>query len=104
MYAHHNGVLHLLSVGVPLNQNHTPIILAGQIYLNDQINDYLIVTKSYRGQISYSGSGFKGNAEVESFLERFQPVDPTDVDQAELETLLSFCPAGTTASTGFILG
>lgn len=83
-----------------MSQTHTPIILAGQLYLNDFLNEYLIVTNSYRGQIAYIGKGFKGNLEIETFLERFLPVNPVDVDSEELNFLVSLCPPGTKASTG----
>lgn len=79
------------------------MIAIGQLYYADPINEYLIVTKSARGQINYAGKGFVGHSEDQSFIERFQPVDPTDVDSAELEFLLSHCPPSTRASTGFIL-
>ena len=83
-----------------MTQIHTPIILAGQLYLNDFLNEYLIVTKSYRGQIGYAGKGFKGNLDSETFLERFLPVNPVDVDEPEIEFLVSLCQEGTNACTG----
>ena len=86
-----------------LNQNRAPIITEGQLFLNEQLNEYLIVTASRRGQITYAGSKFKGHAEIESFLERFQPVDPVDVDAAELSGLVALCNPGVIASTGFVL-
>jgi hypothetical protein len=78
------------------------MILAGQIYLNEDLNEYLIVTKSVRGQISYAGTGFKGHSEDQTFVERFKPVNPSDVDAGELVGLLSNCAPGTQALTGFI--
>ncbi len=85
-----------------MSTKHIPIIAVGQVYLNEQLNEYLIVTKNNFGQIFYAGPNFKGQAEVESFVERFQPVNPEDVIEKELLTLLSFCPVNTSASTGFI--
>ncbi len=84
-------------------QNRTPIIAEGQLFLNEYLNEYLIVTLSRHGQISYAGSKFKGHMEVESFLNRFKPVDPSDVEDSELTTLLSFCRAGVNASTGYVI-
>lgn len=69
----------------------SPLIVAGQIYLNSELNEYLIVTSNNRGQIYYEGVGFKGQAEDMTFIERFQPVDPADVEVAEIAELLSFC-------------
>lgn len=83
-------------------QQRAPIILAGQIYLQEELNEYLIVTKNARGQVTYAGIGFVGHAEDQSFIERFNPVDPTDVDPAEVEQLLTLCPLNTKASTGYI--
>jgi hypothetical protein len=79
-----------------------PLIVVGQIYLNADIQEYLIVTNNNRGQISYQGVGFTGQAEDETFIERFAPVDPEDVDESELAELVSFCPAGTQPLVGFI--
>jgi hypothetical protein len=85
-----------------MNNQRAPMILAGQIFLSEELNEYLIVTKATRGQISYAGLGFKGHSEDQTFVERFKPVDPTDVDSVELASLLANCAAGTRASTGFI--
>lgn len=100
-----------------------PLILVGQVYLNggydaipgytgyagqdaiqvaDDVNEYLIVTGNNRGQVSYEGIGFKGQAEAETFIERFAPVDPDDVDPSEISALLELCPKGTQALTGFV--
>ncbi len=79
------------------------IITVGQLYLNEDLNEYLIVTGTSRGQISYGGNKFAGRCEDETFLNRFEPVDPADVDEAELVQLLSLCPAGTKAKVGLII-
>lgn len=84
-------------------QQRAPMISAGQLFLNADLNEYLIVTKNARGQISYAGIGFKGHSEDQSFIERFQPVDPADVSSDEINALLAFCAPGTRVSTGFIL-
>ena len=83
--------------------NHrAPIILAGQIYLDEQKNEYIIVTKNRGGFVSYSGNGFRGQRDDEVFIETYPPVDPADVDPAELQNLLSFCDPGTEPKVGFI--
>lgn len=81
----------------------SPLILAGQIYLSDELNEYLIVTKNNRGQVFYKGEGFGGQSEDSTFIERYQAVDPEDVEVGELSLLLSFCPDGTKAKVGFII-
>lgn len=78
-----------------------PIILPGQLYLNVELNEYLIVTQNHLGQIFYEGVGFRGQAEDQTFIERFQPVDPEDVEEAELKELIAFCPEGTCTLVGF---
>lgn len=84
-------------------QQRAPIIATGQIYLQAELNEYMIVTKNARGQITYAGNGFVGHAEDHSFIERFNPVDPADVSDAEIHVLLKLCPQDTVASTGYIL-
>lgn len=83
-------------------QQRAPLILAGQIYLQAELNEYLIVIKNIRGQVSYGGKGFVGQVEDQFFVEHFNPVDPADVDTLEIEYLLTHCPLNTKASTGYI--
>lgn len=83
-------------------QARRPLIQVGQIYLSPAHDDYLIVTKTDRGEISYSGQGFRGRLEDETFIQLFPPVDPADVELEELKTLLSYCPPGTIPLVGFI--
>jgi hypothetical protein len=78
------------------------IILPGQLYLDEEKNAYLIVTKKHGEVVSYAGPGFRGMLEDDVFLNRFPPVDPEDVSAGELSGLLGLCPAGTTARVGFI--
>lgn len=85
-----------------MNNQRAPMILAGQLFLSEELNEYLIVTRAGRGQISYAGNGFKGHSEDQTFVERFKPVDPSDVDSTEINDLLLNCAPGTQASTGFI--
>jgi hypothetical protein len=83
-------------------QSKPVIVQVGQMYYDESKNDYLIVTK-HRGDLtSYAGHGFCGQAETESFLDRFQPVDPDDVETDELAAYLNFCPPGTEAKVGYI--
>lgn len=84
-------------------QQRAPIITVGQVYLQAELNEYMIITKNARGQVTYAGNGFVGHAEDQSFIERFNPVNPDDVDAVEVEVLLSYCPANTRVSTGYIL-
>ena len=78
-----------------------PLITVGQLFLNQTINEYLIVTKNVRGQIFYAGKGFRGHSEDDAFLDRFPPVDPQDVEPEELRELLEYVPIGTRVTTGF---
>lgn len=85
-----------------MQQSRAPLIFAGQLYLNSELNEYLIVTKNHREQIYYAGVGFRGHFEDETFLDHFKPVDPADVDPAELRVLESLCGDNIKASIGFI--
>ena len=80
----------------------SPLILAGQIYLSEDLDEYLIVTRNNRGQIYYEGDGFKGQSEDWTFIEKFKPVDPDDVDNDEITCLIEKCPCGTKAMVGYI--
>jgi len=80
----------------------SPLIQIGQIYLNEELDEYLIVTRNNRGQIYYEGDGFSGQAEDWSFIERFPPVDPDDVDIEEIILLVGKCPCGTEAKVGYV--
>lgn len=85
-----------------MNPNRPLLIQVGQLFLHEQLNEYMIVTRNDRGQISFEGSGFRGQLEDFAFIEKFQPVDPENVDQAEIEYLLTMCPPGTEALIGFV--
>lgn len=78
-------------------------IQEGQIYLDELKNEYLIVTKTDRGRISYAGPGFNGIREDETFIEKFLPVDPADLEANEILQLLAFCQDGVTAKVGLIM-
>lgn len=78
-------------------------IQTGQIYLDETKNEYLIVTKTNRGRISYAGPGFQGAREDEDFIQEFLPVNPVDVEKTELAYLVSLCETGTTPKVGLIV-
>ena len=82
--------------------NRAPLIKVGQIYLHEALNEYLIVTQNNRGQVYFQGNGFRGQSEDYAFIERFPAVDPADVDDVEIEYLLTMCPEGTEATVGFV--
>lgn len=81
----------------------SPLIVVGQVFLNTGANEYAVITSNNRGHISFAGIGFKGQCDDVTFIERFPPVDPQDLDEYEVEELLSFVPTGTVLSTGFIV-
>ena len=66
-----------------------PIISVGQLYLNETLNEYIVVTKNDKGYISYAGTTCCGKLEGENFIEAFPPVDPLDLSDSEKDMLLS---------------
>lgn len=82
--------------------NRAPLIKAGQVYLNEGLNEYLIVTRNNQGQVSYAGPGFRGSLEDFDFIDKFPAVDPVDIPPDELAELVAHCDIGTPASIGFI--
>ncbi len=78
------------------------IILAGQVYFDDDKNDYLVVKRKIGEVVSYEGRGFRGMLEDEIFLQKFQPVDPEDLTDAEALYLSNLCTAGIILKVGFI--
>lgn len=91
-----------------MNNTRAPLILEGQVYYDEGKNAYLVVTKKQGETITYVGQAapgllsFRGMLEDERFIERFQPVDPSDLTVLEKEELLGFCRPNTTLKTGFI--
>lgn len=82
----------------------TPIIIVGQVYLHLNLNEYVVVTKSTRGDIQFKGNGFGGMNEAELFLERFGPVDPSDLDETETAQLLKLLDRpGVPLSIGWVV-
>lgn len=82
--------------------NRAPLIQVGQLFLNEGLNEYLIVTRNNQGQVSYAGNGFRGSLEDYDFMEKFPAVDPDNVATDEIQILLAFCPEGTEVSVGFV--
>lgn len=80
----------------------TPIIIPGQVYLHPS-NEYITVTKSNQGLITFKGDGISGMHDVDIFLERCGPVDPEDLDDSETTELLVFLNEGAKLSTGWII-
>ena len=66
----------------------TPIISVGQVYLHDMLNEYFVVAHSNQGHITFKGKGFSGIHDVDLFLEKFGPVNPTDLEEDERIELL----------------
>ena len=80
----------------------TPIIVPGQVYLHNDLNEYLVVVKANQGDIQFKGAGFSGMNEAELFLTRFSPVDPTDLDADEVHALKALLNTPTALSTGWV--
>jgi hypothetical protein len=78
------------------------IILAGQVFFDDEKNEYLVVKRKQGEVVCYNGRGFSGMLEDEIFLTKFQPVDPEDLTVAEADFLIGLCIEGTTLKIGFI--
>lgn len=76
----------------PSHVYRAPLILAGQVYLNPKVDEYIVVVRNKGGKIYFRGHGIFGTAEDEEFLEAYPPVDPDDIDNDECEFLLSHCP------------
>lgn len=80
----------------------TPIIVPGQVYLHGGYNEYLVVTKVNRTDVGFSGPGFSGQHDAELFLERFGPVDPTDLSATEQIVLQGLLTNDKPLSTGWV--
>jgi hypothetical protein len=78
------------------------IVLSGQVYLDEEKNRYVVVTKKQGEVVTYRGAGFAGMLEDETFAGHFLPVDPADLTQAEVAELQGFCAPGTILKTGYI--
>lgn len=80
-----------------------PIILPGQVYLNAELQEYLVVTGTKNGRARYRGPGFGGLMDSEDFIQIFGPVDVSDLWPDEHAELEAFVP-GVELKTGFIGG
>lgn len=100
---HYNVITRFIVFGDKVNMKRTPIIVPGQVYLNPEINDYLVVVKATRGDIQFRGPGFSGMNEAELFLARFQPVNVEDLTDKEKATLLTLLDKpGVPLSVGWV--
>lgn len=75
-----------------MDSKRSPLITEGQVYLNTDLNEYMVVTHVNRSQVSYMGRGFRGQADSFAFIEQFQPVNPTDLSSVEIDALFEFVP------------
>lgn len=66
----------------------TPIVVPGQVYLHT-INEYIVVTKANKGEITFRGPGISGMSQVECFLSKFAPVNPEDLTVTEAGALVN---------------
>lgn len=72
-----------------------PIIMVGQVYLHTALNEYVVVTKSNRGDVYFAGKGISGKMYYEDFLEQFPPVNPADLTPKETAELMEvLCNGG----------
>jgi len=79
------------------------LLVAGQCYLHKEYNEYIILSKVNRGLVTFEGNGFRGVMDGYDFIEKFPPVDPTDIPFDEVQNLLNRCPETVEeAITGFI--
>lgn len=50
------------------------LIIPGQVYFHQELNDYIVVTKSARNEIFYKCVGLHGHLEARVFLNTHRPV------------------------------
>lgn len=79
-----------------------PIIMVGQVYLHTTLNEYVVVTKSNRGDVYFAGKGISGKMYYEDFLEQFPPVDPMDLTPEETTELMQVLSADSNLLIGWI--
>jgi len=85
----------------------TPIIISGQVYLHTELNEYAVVTSSTRQMIRYAGVTDKGGVfsgvnDAYIFLDRFEPVNPADLDDNEAKALLNLLTSPMPLSIGWV--
>lgn len=82
-----------------------PIVLAGQVYLHVELNDYIVVKRNHAGYVSYEGPEVVGKCDVCTLMDQtlFLPVDPANLTGSEIQTLQEFLPSQGALSTGVVL-
>lgn len=82
-----------------------PIVLAGQVYLHVELNDYIVVKCNRAGYISYEGPEVVGKCDVCTLMDQtiFLPVNPSNLNSSEIRTLQEFLQAQCALSTGVVL-
>ena len=86
---------------LPIEFERPPLIVPGQVYLNQDLDEYLVVVQNCRGEVHFRGDGLMGMSEDREFLEKYAPVDPADVDAEEADSLLLLCPGVKELKVGF---
>ena len=82
-----------------------PIVLAGQVYLHVELNDYIVVKRNHAGYVSYEGPNVVGKCDVCTLMDQkiFLPVDPANLNSSEIQTLQEFLQTRCALSTGVVL-
>jgi hypothetical protein len=82
-----------------------PIVLAGQVYLHVELNDYIVVKRNHAGYVSYEGPAVVGKCDVCTLMDQtiFLPVDPANLSGTEIQTLQEFLPSRSALTTGVVL-
>lgn len=79
----------------------TPIVIPGQVYLHT-CNEYIVVTRANKGEITFRGPGIAGVNEVEVFLNRFGPVNPEDLSGPEHSGLVNLLKTPVALTVGWV--
>ena len=77
------------------------VVVTGQIYLHNELNEYIVITRSDLDAVSFRGKGIAGFSGTDTFLARHQPVDPEDIEDWETAELLTFLPVGAVLRVGW---
>jgi hypothetical protein len=78
------------------------MITTGQVYLNTEANEYVVITVAGDGQVRYDGIRIMGRLDMKMFIEIFPPVDVADLLEDEYVELQGFTRA--MLSTGYVGG
>jgi hypothetical protein len=79
-----------------------PIILQGQVYLHETLNEYVVVKSCLKGLVTYAGHGLGGMMDYERFMEIYGPVNPDDLTPVEAAQLCIHLPETVKLSTGWV--